>query len=204
MPHEWHIKMATIHSFQCIVPRRRNCSVKGRVQQIACCVVIHRNSIFQFCPNTNVRHPKNPNSRPNTNIRETVSTLTYILHIHRTFCTCIVCLAHDICKELLWWEVFSMLKCQTFSKSTTVRAKTKAFWVHHWFFVTFAFPQLTITDYHCISCCLEQRASMWIAVGSLVVANITKSLHMIVYRLSMLAHMQSLSNTHFKRAVVCL
>ena len=32
--------------------------------------VIHRYRIFQFRPKTNVRHPKSPNVRPNTNVRE--------------------------------------------------------------------------------------------------------------------------------------
>ena len=32
--------------------------------------MIHRYRIFQFRPKTNVRHPKSPNVRPNTNVRE--------------------------------------------------------------------------------------------------------------------------------------
>ena len=42
----------------------------GRSTHTQSLAVIHRYRIFQFCPKMNVRHPKSPNVRPNSNIRE--------------------------------------------------------------------------------------------------------------------------------------
>ena len=51
----------------------------------------HKNSLKQDFPIlAEYEHSasnKNPNSWPKTNVRETVGTLTYILHFHRTFGT---------------------------------------------------------------------------------------------------------------------
>ena len=46
--------------------------------------VIHRYRIFQFRPKTNVRHPKSPNVRPNTNVREGF-VLAHTLTTHFVF-----------------------------------------------------------------------------------------------------------------------
>ena len=85
--------------------------------------MIHRYRIFQFRPKTNVRHPKSPNVRPNTNFRERFVFACTFGHFTEL-------LAISASKVLLpaagpsQFMHFQCRNCQTFGKMAESTAKT--------------------------------------------------------------------------------